>query len=67
MFYGVQITHKDLKELAKQLGWHDNPMGIEWFDYREKHPHTRIAYSKNKYGICAELYYLKDTHEFILI
>lgn len=67
MFYGVKVSQKDLRELAKQLGWEGNPMGIEWFEYREGHPYTRVAYAKNNYGIVSELFYIKDTHEFILI
>ena len=67
MFYGVKLSQKDIKALAGQLGWHNNPMGLEWCKYREGHPHTRIAYAKNNYGITHELYYMQDTHEFILI
>ena len=61
--YGVKTSHKDLKALAEQLG--AETMGAEWLEYREKHPHTRIAYSQGAYGVIGELFYIKDTGGFV--
>lgn len=67
MIYGVKLTQRDIRDLATQLGWSGNPLGYEWLKYREEHPYTRIAYAKNNYGITHELFYIKDTHEFVLV
>lgn len=64
MIYGVKISGKDIKALAEQLG--AKTMGEEWFKYRGKHNYTRVAYSQGNYGITHELFYLKDTGEFVL-
>lgn len=68
MDYGVQISNRKLFALAKQLGYNGLPMSFkEWLEKREKQGYTRIAYAKNNYGITHELFYLKETHEFVLI
>lgn len=65
MIYGVRISGKDIKALAEQL--QAKTMGEEWLKYRESHPHTRVAYSQGYYGTTHELFFVKDTGEFILL
>lgn len=72
MFYGVKLTSKDIKNLAKQLEY----MGVcetmsidDWLVYRDKKAegYTRVAYSQGRYGTTWELFYIKNTKKFILI
>lgn len=63
--YGVKTTSKDIRALAEQLG--ARKMGVEWLHYREGCNYTRVAYSQNAYGVCWELFYIKDKGEFVLI
>lgn len=70
--YGVETTTKQIKQLAEQLG--AEQIGIEltldeWLKYRDTKAksHTRIAYSKSKYGVAYELFYDKTNHQFILV
>lgn len=70
--YGIEVTTKKIKALAEQL--EASQIGTEltpdkWLEYRETkaRSHTRIAYSKCKYGIAWELFYDKTNHQFILV
>ena len=69
---GIKTTASALHDLAQNLYQqglcNGIPMGSkEWFEKREGQDYTRIAYSQGKYGIIAELYYMKGTKEFCYV
>lgn len=70
--YGIETTHKKLKAMAGELYTQGlcniQPLNYEqWDELREGQDYTRIAYSKNNYGIVAELYYMKKDHMFAYV
>lgn len=72
MIYGIEVTAKQIRDLASQLEATQIGMELtpsEWIKYRETkaRSHTRIAYSKGKYGVTYELFYDKTNNQFILV
>lgn len=70
--YGIKTTTTALHELAQNLYrqglCNGVPMGAEeWFELREGQGYTPVAYSQGKFGITAEIYYLKRDKKFAYV
>lgn len=68
----LQVTQKALRAMVHDLSvqglCNEQPLSFEdWDAWREGQDYTRIAYSKNNYGIVAELYYMKKDHIFAYV
>lgn len=63
---GIKMTQRDLRALAKKLDAVELS-GETWFEYRERNSLIPLAYSKNNYGVVAELYFDKVKKQAIYV